>query len=262
MSLRNTLSRRLSITAIGVAASIALAACGGSSSASSKVATLSNSNSSGATSTTVKVNTQEALLAYASCMRDNGVNMADPTFDANGNPTGGGFGGGGGANSGIDRQSTTFKTAQKACASHLQGVTFGGRRGGQFDRTAIQDGLNKYTACLRDKGLTVDDITLGQRPAGAGGGGNDGPPTSGQVGGGQAGGATDGSVPAGGFGGPRGAGQGGGANGPGGAGFDPTTRMIERLKLDKTDPKVISALAACKSILSSAFTPTITTQAG
>jgi hypothetical protein len=195
-------------------------------------------------------------------MRDNGVNMADPTFDANGNPTGGGFGGaGGGANSTIDRRSTAFRTAQKACASHLQGVTFGGRRGGNFDAQAIQDGLNKFTACLRDNGLTVDDITFG-RPAGAtgagpgtGGGGFGGPPGSDQAGAPPA----DGSVPPGGFGGPPGTGVGRGANGPGGAGFDPTARIIDRLKLDKTDPAVVKALAACQPILASAFTPTSTT---
>ena len=42
-------------------------------------------------------------------MRENGVDMADPTFDADGNPTGGGFGPG----SGIDPRSDAFQTAQK-----------------------------------------------------------------------------------------------------------------------------------------------------
>ena len=42
-------------------------------------------------------------------MRQNGIDMADPTFDADGNPTGGGFGRG----SGIDPDSTEFQTAQK-----------------------------------------------------------------------------------------------------------------------------------------------------
>ncbi|CAB4898574.1 unannotated protein [freshwater metagenome] len=258
--------RRLSIIAAGITISVALAACGGSSSASSKVATLDNNASGSAASTTVAVNTQEALLAYASCMRDNGIDMADPTFDANGNPTGGGFGGGGGGgtgtNSGIDRQSDTFKTAQKACQSHLQGVTFGGRLGGQFDRAALQDGLNKFTACLRDNGVTVDDITLGNRPAGSGNGGGNGPPTSGQLGGQGDGAPSDVSVPRGGFGGPPGAGQGRDGNGPGGAGFDPTARMIERLNLDEADPTVAKAMTACKTILTDAFTPTTTTQAG
>ena len=263
MSIRTKSSRRVPLAAFGVSLSIVIAACGGSGGSSSKVATLNNA-SAGATTTTVKVNTQEALLAYAACMRDNGVNMADPTFDANGNPTGGGFGGGG-ANSNIDRRSTAFQTAQKACASHLQGVTFGGRRGGNFDRQAVQDGLNKFTACLRDNGLTVDDITFG-RPRGAtgtgnggggggGGGGFGGPPGTDQAGAPPA----DGSLPPGGFGGSPGTGAGRGANGPGGAGFDPTARIIERLKLDKTDPAVVKALAACQSILSSAFTPTSTT---
>lgn len=265
MSFPFSSSRRGSVaylSALVAALSLSVAACSGGGSAAAKVATLNDASGS-ATSTTVAVNTQDALLAYAKCMRDNGIDMPDPTFDANGNPTGGGFGGG--ANSKIDRRSAQFRTAQTACASHLQGLAFGGRRGGNFDRQAVQDSLNKFTACLRDHGLTVDDISFG-RPRGANGGtgnggggfgGGDGPPPGGAVNGSI---PTDGSIPPGGFGGPPpGGGNGPGGNGPGGAGFDPTARIIERLKLDATDPAVAKAVDACKPILEAAFTPTSTT---
>lgn len=105
------------------------------------------------------VNTQDALLKYAACMRQNGIDMADPTFDADGNPTGGGFGRG----SGIDPGSTEFQTAQKACGDLLQGVQFGGRGRNPIDREAIQNSFNDFTACLRDEGFAVDDITFGPR---------------------------------------------------------------------------------------------------
>ena len=112
--------------------------------------------------------------------------------------------------------------------------------------------MNDFTACLRDNGLEVDDLDFAAgRPDGATGAGPiDGSlPAAGQV--------TGGSVPPGGF-------QGGPPNGqaPGGEGFDPTTRIIERLGLDSSDPAVTKAIDACQSILDSAFTPTATTVAG
>ncbi len=177
-------------------------------------------------------------------MRTNGVNMADPTFDADGNPTGGGFG----RNSGVDRSSAAFQAAQKVCGTLLQGVNLGGR-GRNFDRTAIQNSLNDFTACLRTEGLQVDDITFG-RPGGAGNGGTGGgPPPDGSIpgGGGFGGPPPDGSAPA------------NGQGGPGRGGFDPTKRLIQQLKLDDTDPKVVAALAKCQPILTAAFTPTSTT---
>ena len=236
---------------LGVSLALIATACGGGSNAAAQVASLGSTTGT-TPDTTSPANTQEALLKYAACMRTNGVNMADPTFDADGNPTGGGFG----RNSGVDRSSAAFQTAQKACASLLHGVRLGGR-GRTFDRAAIQSSLNDFTACLRTEGLQVDDITFGP-PAGAGNGGRT---TTGT------GPAPDGSTPAGGdggggFGGPPRDGSApanGGQGGPGRGGFDPTKRLIQQLKLDDTDPKVIAALAKCQPILTAAFTPTTTT---
>jgi len=234
------LQPRQTIALLGLAVALIATACGSGSNASAQVASLgSTAGTTPETSSTV--DTQDALLKYAACMRQNGINMADPTFDADGNPTGGGFGPG----SGIDPRSTEFQTAQKACGDLLQGVQFGGRGRNPIDREAIQNSLNDFTACLRDEGLAVDDITFGP-PGGANGSNGTG-------------GATDGSVPAGGggFGGPPPDGSvPAGANGPGGAGFDPTSRMIERLGLDNTDPKVVAALAKCQPILTAAFQTT------
>ena len=237
----------LTLAVLGVSLALVATACGSGNNASAQVASLGSTTGT-TPDTTSPANTQEALLKYAACMRENGVNMADPTFDADGNPTGGGFG----PNSGIDRSSAAFQTAQKACGTLLQGVTLGGRGRG-LNRDAIQNSLNDFTACLRGDGLQVDDITFGP-PGGAGNGGR----TTGT------GPATDGSVPAGGggFGGPPPDGSApanGGQGGPGRGGFDPTKRLIQQLKLDATDPKVIAALAKCEPIMTAAFTPTTTT---
>ncbi|MCU1396059.1 MAG: hypothetical protein JWM34_4487 [Ilumatobacteraceae bacterium] len=255
----------LSIVSLGVVLTFVAASCGSSSKSSStpKVATLGTATAaSGGTASSTPVNTQDALLAYAKCMRDNGIDMADPTFDANGNPTGGIFG----RNSGIDRRSEEFQTAQGACGGLIKGVTFGNGQGGGLNRNAIQSALNDFTACLRDKGLDVNDITFGNGQGRAnGGGGFGGPPGTGGAttgtGGGNGGGAgatpAGGSTPGGGggFGGPPGT---GGAGRNNGAGFDPTARIISQLKLDDTDPTVKAAVTACQSILDGAFRPTTT----
>jgi hypothetical protein len=224
-----------------MAVALVATACGTGNSASAEVASLGTTTGT-ATATTSPVDTQDALLQYAACMRENGIDMADPTFDADGNPTGGGFG----PNSGIDRRSDEFQAAQTACGDLLEGVTLGGRGRNGIDREAIQSSLNDFTACLRDEGLDVDDITFGP-PGGAGGG-----PA----------GATDGSIPVGaangggGFGPPPdGSAPANGPGGPGGAAFDPTARMIEQLGLDDTDPAVVAALATCQPILTEAFQP-------
>ncbi len=225
----------------------ALVACGGSGSASSKVATLDSSGGGAAvaTSTTLsKKAQQDAILSYAACMRTNGVDMKDPTFDADGNVT---AGGGGFRAQGIDPRSTTFQTAQKACGSLIQGIDFGPGRRRNFDPTKLQAAFNDFTACLRDNGVQVNDITIGQRN-GTGGNG-----TNGGGNGGNGGNAPDGSVPPGGFNGPPPSFTPGGANAPGGPGFDPTQRLIERLGLDATDEKVKAAISTCQPALLAAF---------
>ena len=117
--------------------------------------------------------------------------------------------------------------------------------GGAFDRDAIQQAMSDFTACLRDEGLEVDDVTFGG-PGDGGPGGNGSIPV--------------GSLPPGGFvGGPTGSPPQGGPQGPGAEGFDPTARIIEQLGLDDTDPAVAAALDVCGSLLTDAFQPTSTT---
>jgi hypothetical protein len=240
---------RQTIAILGMSLALVATACGSGNNASAQVATLGSSTGT-TPDTTSPVNSQDALLKYAACMRENGVDMADPTFDADGNPTGGGFG----RNSGIDPRSDAFQAAQKVCGNLLQGVTLGGRGRG-LNQEAIQNSLNDFTACLRDQGLQVDDITFGPRAGGGNGGAN--------------GGATDGSTPAGGtgpgggfgggFGGPPPDGSTPANGGPGSGGFDPTARLIQRLGLDDTDPAVKAALTKCEPIMTAAFQPTTTT---
>ena len=66
--------------------------------------------------------TKDALLAFARCMRENGVDMPDPQFE-----NGGGIVRIGGPDEkGIDRGSGDFEAAHEACRHHLPGGGEGG----------------------------------------------------------------------------------------------------------------------------------------
>lgn len=233
----------LSGVACGLTAFL-LTACGSSTAATNDVATLED-NPTGQTETVeqdLAAGTADSALAYASCMRDNGVEMDDPTFDAEGDLDAGSLFGRGDAT--FDRQSEEFQTAQTACADYLEGITFGGGGQGGFDRSAIEDGLLSYTACLRDEGLSVNDISFG-----GGGQGADGAGAGGQAAGGQAAEGQDGN----GFEGGTRPDRGEGGGGVGGAGFDPTARLIQQLDIDDTDPVASAALETCQTTLDAVF---------
>jgi hypothetical protein len=152
------------------ATALLLAGCGGGKAANA-VASLN-----GSSATTVKKGTsgtdEQQLLTWVQCMRKNGVNLPDPTVDANGNLTLRGPGGGpdgprGGdgqtAQSGQGGASTTdaprpdraaFDKARQACGTPPQGA-FGG-----FNRSndpAFQDAALKFAQCMRDHGVDVPD---------------------------------------------------------------------------------------------------------
>jgi hypothetical protein len=126
------------------------------------------------------VDQEQQMLAFAACMRDNGVDMQDPTVDADGNVQFGGFGGGptsGDASSDADRES--IRTAMDACQDLLGGLSLG-RGGGNFDSTQLEDTMLQYAACMRDNGYDMPDPDFtsfgpGQGDGAPGDGGGGGP---------------------------------------------------------------------------------------
>ncbi len=216
--------------AVAIAGVAALAGCGASGDAG--IAHLANADNPTATTNASTQNAEEQALAFAQCMRDNGVDFPDPTVDANGNPS---FEGAfqrsqdGGFNPG----DTSFRDAMTACGDLMTGFSFGGGpRGGAFDSTAMQDAMLQYTQCLRDQGLDVGDITFdgpGLRGEGTGPGGSDVAPTAAPDGG---------AAPA------AGQFQGGG---------DPTDRFAEILGQDANDPAWIAANDVCGSVIQDAM---------
>jgi hypothetical protein len=246
--MRFTPLRRASLAVLGVAL---LAGCSGGGGATG-IASLSGSNQAATADAGSGTSlTEDKALQFSQCMRDNGLpDFPDPTVDADGNVRLGRIArDAAGAEDQPPAQNDVFRTAMQACRSILDGVTFGGGRGGPggaFDNTALQDALVQFSDCLRGEGLDVGDLSFGapnQNRQGSSGTGQ------GNSGTGSTGG-TGGTGSTGGTGGTDQAQPPSGRRGPGG---DPTQRMIERLGLDPNDPAVQAAFQKCQPILQSAF---------
>lgn len=111
------------------------------------------------------VDQEQALLDFTQCMRDEGIDIADPEVDADGNlrpsrPEPGT----------LERED--IQAAREACSEFLEGVTLGFR---DQDRTEIEDTLLEFAACMRDNGYDMPDPDLSFEP-GSGGGGQGGGP--------------------------------------------------------------------------------------
>jgi len=108
---------------------------------------------------------EDAILAFAACMRDNGLeDFEDPEIDAEGAIA---FGFRGLVQDGeVDRD--TVRAAMQTCRIHLEGLSFAGS---DIDRTEIEDQMFEFAACMRDKGIDMPDPDFSGTP-GEGGEGN------------------------------------------------------------------------------------------
>ena len=100
-----------------------------------------------AVTSTTSVDAQTALLDFAQCVREQGVDIDDPTLDSAGNF---GF-----VPSDVDPDE--LLAARDACSEFLADINieaFG------FDRTAIEDQLFAYARCMRDNGFDMPDPDL------------------------------------------------------------------------------------------------------
>lgn len=161
-------------TALVMAAlAMVLAACGsGTASSAEEVATLEASGDAAggaAPEGEEPVDREEALLAFAACMRDNGVEMADPTVDADGNVQLSRPGQAGEEGEEFDREA--MEAARQACGEFLEGAQLG------FEGTDIvelEDTMIEYAQCMRDNGYDMPDPDFSSFGPGAGGDGEPG----------------------------------------------------------------------------------------
>jgi len=176
-------SFRTVLVGLAAAASLGLAACGSGSSADSGIASLggqtattaaTSGGGSGGTATDA-ASREKAFLEFAQCMRDNGVDMADPQFNDDGMPEFGGQGGGppGGGGPAFDPNDTTFQAAQEACRSKLEGA-FGDMQMSAEEQAQMQDQFTKFAQCMRDNGVDMPDPQFDSSGRPQMGGGQDG----------------------------------------------------------------------------------------
>ena len=122
-----------------------LASCGGGSGAAVGVASLDETTT---TTAAPAVNAELQLLAFAQCMRDQGIDIPDPSMDASGNlefrPS-----------EGFDPGNTEeLIAAAEACRDHLDGVSLGFQ---DIDLAAAGDVLLEFSRCMRTNGFDLPD---------------------------------------------------------------------------------------------------------
>lgn len=125
---------------------------------------------------------EERLLAFAECMRENGVDFPDPVVEADGTVIFGfrpGRGGGFAALQEIGRD-PDLPAARDACQGLVAGVAFGPGQGG-FDMIEIQDALLEFARCMRDNGVDIGDPDMSVFAPGASGGDQPGGPFRGVI---------------------------------------------------------------------------------
>jgi hypothetical protein len=146
------------------------AACGGNG-ADSGVASLEASEDEALVASgdepIAGVDQEAAALEFAACMRDNGVDMEDPTVDADGNIRLNFRGNAGPGEEGFDRE--MVGAAREACAEYRDALSFGFE---DRDTAEFQDQILEFASCMRDNGYDMADPDF--TAAGPGGGGEPG----------------------------------------------------------------------------------------
>ena len=150
------LRRTAVVGALCLALAAAAAGCGGGEAAGG-VATLEGAS----TTTTVagapdagEAGLEEALLAFTSCMREEGIDLPDPELDAAGNLKLVSFMADAGAAAASAGGTEALRDAATACRDHLAGVAL---RFASIDRTEMQDRLLAYAGCMREHGYDLPD---------------------------------------------------------------------------------------------------------
>jgi len=148
------------------------AACGGGSDAEGNVASLENETTTSVAPGTGslsadQIDTEAAFLGLAQCLRDQGIDVADPTVDADGNVDLEGM-----FAAAEDLDQAQIESAAEACTEYLDEVipTFS-----NIDFTELQDDLLEFAGCMRDNGYDMPDPDFSNFGLPGGDGPNGGP---------------------------------------------------------------------------------------
>ena len=147
------MKRRLMV--LLMALTVLMAACSGDD-AEDGVASLDTADTVAETSetqadSTAEVDQEHAMLDFAACMRENGIEMSDPSVDADGNVK---FGSLRSLVAGeVDQEA--MEAAREVCIGGLEGVGLTFRE--NKDRTVEQDAFLTFAICMRDNGFDMPD---------------------------------------------------------------------------------------------------------
>jgi hypothetical protein len=148
---------------LSLAAVALVAACGGASAAPS-VASLDDPAASADDASppaSAPTDPQEAFLAYAQCMRDNGIDMPDPEVNDEGGGkfsvgfSAGDAGGGGGGAADKDK----FAAADEECRPLLENAI--GEGGGPELSPEDEEKMLDFARCMREHGIDMPDPGAG-----------------------------------------------------------------------------------------------------
>lgn len=132
------------------------AACGGEESIGGIASLQDGEAQAGSVTAAAEIDPEQAILDYAACMREHGVDMPDPQID----PVGGGFAFGitveGPAEGGgpDDSAMQQMQQADEACRHFMEGIV------SQFERpdmSEMQDTMLAFARCMREHGIEMPD---------------------------------------------------------------------------------------------------------
>jgi hypothetical protein len=154
--------RLLLPVALALMAVVGLTACGGND-PDSAIATLGDgdddtqdvSNDTGSDEPVTEEERQQAMLDFAKCMRENGVDMPDPQFDGEGRAS---VMVGGAAGDGQPVDPDTMEAAQDACEHIMEDVIGSGPidMDPEEQERMKQQALD-FAKCMRDHGIDMPD---------------------------------------------------------------------------------------------------------
>jgi hypothetical protein len=134
---------------LALALGLAVGACGGGGDKNNGVASLDGGTATPTTSPGGSSDPQQAALAYARCLRQHGIDLPDPTFDAQGRmaqqlPRG------------VGPDDPKFKAADQACQQYAPG--------GEPEKVdpQTQQQMLAYARCMRQHGINIADPKPGE----------------------------------------------------------------------------------------------------
>jgi hypothetical protein len=155
---------RLPVLLLLVAGLATGAACGGSGSGSDGVASIKTASDKSADSDQTdkgddkKTNPEDAMLEFARCMREHGVDMPDP--DTSGGPGVVKFAAPASGGQRIDADGTKFQEAHEACQHFMEDAR--PQNLSPERQQEMQDQALAFSRCMREHGVDMPDPSFGE----------------------------------------------------------------------------------------------------